>query len=40
MADKCQVLHGDIPQNQREKTLEGFRQNKFSVLVATDVAAR
>eukprot|EP00658_Telonema_sp_P-2_P076284 TRINITY_DN6651_c0_g4_i1.p1 TRINITY_DN6651_c0_g4~~TRINITY_DN6651_c0_g4_i1.p1 ORF type:complete len:664 (+),score=142.29 TRINITY_DN6651_c0_g4_i1:50-2041(+) len=36
----CHVLHGDIAQNQRETTLEGFRQGKFNVLVATDVAAR
>ena len=34
------ALHGDIPQNQREVTLQGFRTGKFSVLVATDVAAR
>ena len=27
-------------QNQRESTLAGFRSGKFSVLVATDVAAR
>lgn len=33
-------LHGDIPQGQREMTLAGFRNGKFSVLVATDVAAR
>lgn len=33
-------LHGDIPQGQRETTLAGFRNGKFSVLVATDVAAR
>lgn len=36
----CQVLHGDIPQKQREITLAGFREKKFHVLVATDVAAR
>lgn len=36
----CECLHGDVPQSQREKTLAGFRQNRFSVLVATDVAAR
>ena len=33
-------LHGDIAQGQREATLAGFRSGKFSVLVATDVAAR
>lgn len=36
----CEALHGDISQYQREKTLNGFREGKFSVLVATDVAAR
>ncbi|XP_028405033.1 nucleolar RNA helicase 2-like [Dendronephthya gigantea] len=35
-----QVLHGDIPQKQRELTLKGFREGKFRCLVATDVAAR
>ena len=35
-----EVLHGDIAQAQRERTLQRFRQDKFSVLVATDVAAR
>ena len=34
------ALHGDIAQAQREATLAGFRSGKFSVLVATDVAAR
>ncbi|KAK4389864.1 DEAD-box ATP-dependent RNA helicase 3, chloroplastic [Sesamum angolense] len=32
--------HGDISQHQRGLTLNGFRQGKFRVLVATDVAAR
>ena len=38
----CSVecLHGDIPQSQRNRTMEGFRKNKFEVLVCTDVAAR
>ncbi|XP_037603007.1 nucleolar RNA helicase 2 [Sebastes umbrosus] len=36
----CQVLHGDIPQKQREMTLKGFRTGAFEVLVATNVAAR
>ncbi|KAH7437048.1 hypothetical protein KP509_05G054100 [Ceratopteris richardii] len=35
-----EALHGDISQAQREKTLAAFRNGKFSVLVATDVAAR
>ncbi|GAA0150318.1 RNA helicase [Lithospermum erythrorhizon] len=35
-----EALHGDISQHQRERTLSGFRQGKFTVLVATDVASR
>lgn len=34
------VLHGDIPQGQRESTLAAYREGKIRVLVATDVAAR
>ncbi|PXF47701.1 DEAD-box ATP-dependent RNA helicase 7 [Gracilariopsis chorda] len=34
------VLHGDVSQRQREITLSQFRNGKFQVLVATDVAAR
>ncbi|XP_059664890.1 DEAD-box ATP-dependent RNA helicase 53, mitochondrial-like [Cornus florida] len=37
---KCEPLHGDISQNLRERTLSGFRDGHFNVLVATDVAAR
>ncbi len=36
-ADK---LHGDISQDQRERTLARFRKGTVEVLVATDVAAR
>ncbi|CAI7914607.1 unnamed protein product [Closterium sp. NIES-53] len=36
----CEALHGDIPQQQRERTLQAFRDGRFVVLVATDVAAR
>jgi ATP-dependent RNA helicase DDX21 len=34
------VLHGDIPQAQRDQTIDAFREAKVRVLVATDVAAR
>ncbi|KAJ4977012.1 hypothetical protein NE237_002118 [Protea cynaroides] len=37
---KCEALHGDISQSQRERTLAGFRDGRFNILVATDVAAR
>ncbi|NXT74862.1 DDX21 helicase, partial [Zapornia atra] len=36
----AQSLHGDIPQQQREVTLKGFRNGVFEVLIATNVAAR
>jgi ATP-dependent RNA helicase DDX21 len=35
-----QCLHGDMQQEQRESTMKSFRDNMFSVLIATDVAAR
>ena len=37
---QAEVLHGDISQSQREKTLDKFRKKHMSILVATDVAAR
>ncbi|WOL19597.1 DEAD-box ATP-dependent RNA helicase 9-like [Canna indica] len=36
----CEALHGDISQSQRERTLSGFRDGRFNILIATDVAAR
>ncbi|TRY51083.1 DEAD/DEAH box helicase with GUCT domain [Cryptosporidium tyzzeri] len=36
----CQVLHGDIQQNQREIALQAFKEGRYRCLVATDVAAR
>lgn len=33
-------LHGDIVQKARNRIMEDFRNEKFSVLIATDVAAR
>ena len=34
------VLHGDVPQHVRDKTMESFRSGRIRCLVATDVAAR
>tara|TARA_Y100001970_G_scaffold294273_1_gene449598 strand:+ start:2451 stop:4229 length:1779 start_codon:yes stop_codon:yes gene_type:complete len=34
------VLNGDIPQNQRETTVERLKKGFINILVATDVAAR
>ncbi len=36
----AEEIHGDITQVQRERVLKAYREGKFSVLVATDVAAR
>jgi ATP-dependent RNA helicase DeaD len=36
----ARCLNGDMSQPQRERVTDDFRQKKFSVLVATDVAAR
>ena len=36
----AEEMHSDIPQSQREKTLARYREGKFNILVATDVAAR
>jgi len=33
-------MHGDLSQQQRERTLTRFRSGRISTLVATDVAAR
>jgi len=37
---KTAALHGDLSQNQRTRTIHQFREGKFNILVATDVAAR
>jgi ATP-dependent RNA helicase RhlE len=34
------AMHGDRTQNQRNQALAGFRDGRYRVLVATDVAAR
>jgi len=33
-------LQGNMSQNQRERALNGFRTGQFSIMVATDIAAR
>lgn len=37
---ETRAIHGDLSQAQRETVLEDFRQSKFRILVATDVASR
>jgi len=34
------TIHGDLNQRQRENTLSRFRNKKFNILIATDVASR
>ncbi len=36
----CGALHGDMDQTSRTATLNAFRENRISLLVASDVAAR
>jgi ATP-dependent RNA helicase RhlE len=37
---KVQAIHGDRSQQQRDQAIEGFRNGRYKILVATDVAAR
>ncbi len=41
-AHKCnvEVLHGDIKQDQRDRTIKKFKNGDIRILIATDVAAR
>ena len=33
-------LQGNMPQSKRQQAIDGFRQGKYDILVATDIAAR
>ena len=37
---KSGIIHGEIDQSDRIKTIEGFREGRFRCLIATEVAAR
>lgn len=37
---KVGALHGDMPQFRRDRTIRGFKMDRMSILIATDVAAR
>jgi ATP-dependent RNA helicase RhlB len=37
---KTAILSGDVPQKKRQRLLQQFESSEFSILVATDVAAR
>lgn len=36
----AEAIHGDLAQNRRERVIDNFRNKKYRVLVATDIAAR
>jgi len=40
MGWSAQCIHGDKSQGERDQALTAFRENRLSILVATDVAAR
>jgi ATP-dependent RNA helicase DeaD len=37
---KVAILHGDLPQTQRDKVMQMFRDGKIRLLIATDVVGR
>ncbi|MBP9765563.1 DEAD/DEAH box helicase [Candidatus Babeliales bacterium] len=37
---QAQAIHGNLRQNKRDQVITGFKNKKFRILVATDVAAR
>ncbi len=37
---QASALHGDLRQNKREQVIDGFRKQKYRILVATDIASR
>jgi ATP-dependent RNA helicase DeaD len=40
LGHKADTIHGDLHQRKRERVIQGFRDMKFRILVATDIAAR
>lgn len=37
---EAQAIHGNLRQNKRDQVIKGFKNRRFRILVATDVAAR
>jgi ATP-dependent RNA helicase RhlE len=37
---RAAALQGNMSQNQRQKSIDGFRNNRYDILAATDVASR
>jgi superfamily II DNA/RNA helicase len=40
MRQRSCYIHGDVPQERREQYVTEFREGRFNILVATDVASR
>lgn len=40
MGYNCECIHGDVPQSKRNAVMNGFREGKFDLFIATDIAAR
>jgi len=38
--NRAEPIHGDLRQRQRDRTIKGFKNKQFRILVATDIAAR
>ncbi|MCB1694577.1 MAG: C-terminal helicase domain-containing protein, partial [Pseudomonadales bacterium] len=36
----AEAIHGDLRQSRRDRVIAGFRERKYRILVATDIAAR
>ena len=37
---KAKVLHGDLSQYERNRTIQGFKSSLYNLLIATDIASR
>jgi ATP-dependent RNA helicase RhlE len=37
---RVQALQGNMTQNRRQEAIDGFRRNRYDILVATDIASR
>ncbi|MCX5907530.1 MAG: DEAD/DEAH box helicase, partial [Deltaproteobacteria bacterium] len=37
---RVSAMEGNMPQNQRQRAINGFRNGRYDILVATDIAAR
>jgi ATP-dependent RNA helicase DeaD len=38
--EATEALHGDLPQRRRTMVIKGFREQRFRILIATDIASR